>query len=148
MLGFKLTVEYISYRICRRVGADCCLPHASSKEHCLCGEETSLRRYHSLLQHCVMHCLDHKTTFAAGADRQPSAAGANPNLLDFNGASPLHLAVELQDDQVLAALLAGGANPDQFNKDVTSALHATAQRGPIKLMQLLLQHNAGNTIRC
>jgi hypothetical protein len=41
-----------------------------------------------------------------------------------------------------AALLAGGANPNQPNKDVTSALHATAQRGPLRLLQLLLEAKA------
>lgn len=41
-----------------------------------------------------------------------------------------------------AALLQGGANPNQPNKDVTSALHAAAQRGPVRLVQLLLQHKA------
>lgn len=77
---------------------------------------------------------------------RPCVPGANPNLCDFDGSSPLHLAVELQDEDVLAALLEGGANPNQPNKDVTSALHATAQRGPIKLMQLLLQHEAGGRL--
>jgi ankyrin repeat protein len=42
----------------------------------------------------------------------------------------------------VAALLAGGANPNQPNKDVTSALHAVSQRGPVRLLQLLLEHKA------
>jgi ankyrin repeat protein len=41
-----------------------------------------------------------------------------------------------------AALLAGGANPNQPNKDITSALHAVSQRGPVQLLQLLLEHKA------
>jgi ankyrin repeat protein len=42
----------------------------------------------------------------------------------------------------VTALLAGGANPNQPNKDVTSALHAVSQRGPVQLLQLLLKHKA------
>lgn len=50
--------------------------------------------------------------------------------------------MEQQDEDVVAALLVGGANPNQPNKDVTSLLHAAAQRGPLSLLSLLLQHKA------
>jgi ankyrin repeat protein len=69
-------------------------------------------------------------------------AGSDSNVSDRDDCQP---AVDKRCRSLLlcsAALLAGGANPNQPNKDVTSALHATAQRGPLRLLQLLLEHKA------
>jgi ankyrin repeat protein len=56
-------------------------------------------------------------------------AGANPNQLDFDGATPLHLAVEAQDEELMEVLLQGGANPSQHNKDFTRWVVRGRMRG-------------------
>jgi ankyrin repeat protein len=43
---------------------------------------------------------------------QVNEAGADVNLIDANGRTPLHYAIELQSDAAVLALLKLGANPD------------------------------------
>lgn len=55
------------------------------------------KEYHNLLVVC------HPAVLCAAL----LLPGANPNLCDFDGASPLHLAVELQDEECLAGAAPG-----------------------------------------
>lgn len=50
------------------------------------------------------------------------------NLLDFDKASPLHLALEMLDMPMLELLLSRGADVNQPNKDFTCALHLAATK--------------------
>lgn len=70
------------------------------------------------------------------------AAGADPNIPGFDGASCLHAAVQAQDADMARLLLENGADPNQPSKDISSCLHAIAQRGPVALLKLLLKHGA------
>ena len=47
----------------------------------------------------------------------PPSGRCNANLLDFDKASPLHLALEAGDEAMVAALLGAGADPDLANPD-------------------------------
>ena len=54
-------------------------------------------------------------------------AGANPNSLDKNGASPLHRAVRTRGAAAVEALLVGGALPRRANKRGSTPLHLAVQ---------------------
>ena len=70
--------------------------------------------------------LDPRLTIAAlPLNPQP---GANANIPDFDGRTPLHLALEDQDVELLELLLAGGANPNAKCPDLVSCVHFASQR--------------------
>jgi hypothetical protein len=72
----------------------------------------------------------------------PALAGALPNILDFDGQSALHKALEAQDPEMVELLLEHGADPNQPNKDITSCCHQAAHQGAAKLLQQLLAKGA------
>lgn len=83
--------------------------------------------------------------------------GANPNIVDQNGSSPLHLASWTGDYEVVKLLIGqgstGNANHRQSadinlkNKDNETALHSAAQYGHTAVVSLLLSQGADPFIR-
>jgi ankyrin repeat protein len=55
------------------------------------------------------------------------AFGANPNAVDMDGVAPLHRAVRTRSIDAVRALLAGGADFRQRNKNGSTALHLAVQ---------------------
>jgi ankyrin repeat protein len=60
----------------------------------------------------VALCLTHLLMFCLACVLS-LAPGANPNLCDYDGASPLHLAVELQDEDCLSGEAAVADHPHE-----------------------------------
>ena len=62
----------------------------------------------------------------------PSAAllpaGADPNILDFDKRTALHLAMESQSIPLVTLLLQHGADPNLSNADFVSNVHFAATR--------------------
>ena len=66
--------------------------------------------------------------------------GANPNLKDERGVSPLRLAAEYGHLEVVNILLAAGADPNIKTKDYGNlALHAACSNGHIDIISILLE---------
>jgi len=84
-------------------------------------------------------------------------AGANPNILDFDGNSPLQLLLQSsiwhhgRDEKILfqavKSLLEAGADPNVMNKANHSPLHATALLHDEKIFSLLLAFGANPHLR-
>lgn len=55
------------------------------------------------------------------------AAGAEPNVIDRNGATPLHRAVRTRSAAAVRALLEGGALPNARHKSGSTPLHLAVQ---------------------
>jgi ankyrin repeat protein len=71
-------------------------------------------------------------------------AGANVKLANKYGATPMSLAAEVGNADMLALLVEAGANADSPNPDGQTALLAVARTGNVKAAQVLL--NAGATV--
>jgi len=63
--------------------------------------------------------------------------GASVNLPDFDGRSPLHMAIQNRDTTMVQLLLDGGADPNQANIDGATPLHIAAALGETGLLTLL-----------
>lgn len=76
------------------------------------------------------------------------AHGANPNALNHNGETPLHLAVKFQQTSVahessvhvVDALLAGGADPGSIDSQGKTPLQRGCYAAPISALILLAKH--------
>ena len=55
--------------------------------------------------------------------------GANPNLIDFEGATPLHIAADSPQKKSIKLLLKSGADPSIRNKFGTKASELIFKRG-------------------
>jgi ankyrin repeat protein len=71
-------------------------------------------------------------------------AGANVSLANHYGATPMSLAAEVGNADMLALLVEAGANVDSPDADGQTALQAVARTGNVKAAQVLL--NAGATV--
>ncbi len=69
-------------------------------------------------------------------------AGADPNLLDYGGASPLHQAARMGNPEVTKALLQGGAEVNARFGAGGLPLHFAAWSGNPAVVQLLLEHGS------
>ncbi|KAL6634308.1 hypothetical protein ACP70R_026979 [Stipagrostis hirtigluma subsp. patula] len=67
--------------------------------------------------------------------------GANPNIADHEGLSPLHCAAEIGDCEMVELLLAKGAYIDAL-ADRGTPLYIAAKKGQAGTMKILLDHNA------
>ena len=70
------------------------------------------------------------------------ARGADPGAVDFDGATPLGLAVEMSDAAMVSALLRSGAAADGGGICAAPPLHAASSSGAGDLVELLLVHGA------
>uniref|UniRef100_A0A8D2PFT1 Proteasome 26S subunit, non-ATPase 10 n=1 Tax=Zosterops lateralis melanops TaxID=1220523 RepID=A0A8D2PFT1_ZOSLA len=68
------------------------------------------------------------------------AKGAHVNAVNQNGCTPLHYAIAIM-------LLENGANPDATDHFESTPLHRAAAKGNLKMVQILVQHNATVDIR-
>ncbi|KAI2808806.1 Ankyrin repeat [Blomia tropicalis] len=76
--------------------------------------------------------------------------GANPNIVDHNGSSPLHLASWTGDYEVVNMLITTvnqKADINLKNKDNETALHSACQYGHTPVVSLLLSKGADPFIR-
>ena len=69
-------------------------------------------------------------------------AGADVSLANNYGATPMSLAAEVGNTEMLKVLLEAGANADSPNPDGQTALLAVARTGNVEAAQLLLDHGA------
>ena len=69
-------------------------------------------------------------------------AGADVSLANNYGATPMSLAAEVGNTEMLKLLLEAGANADSPNPDGQTALLAVARTGNVEAAQLLLNHGA------
>jgi ankyrin repeat protein len=73
--------------------------------------------------------------------------GIDPNVL-HEGWSPLHIAANFNHVEVIAVLLAHGANIDLLNENNVTALYLACQFGKLEAVRLLLEHGANIDIVC
>lgn len=67
---------------------------------------------------------------------------ASPNIPDFDGRSPLHMAVDQQNAELVRMLLEFGANPNQADVEGATPLHEACSLGNAAIACLLLQNGA------
>jgi len=65
------------------------------------------------------------------------AAGADPNIQDKNGYTPLHVAAQCGDARVARALIFGGANLEVTSKDGSQALDIALASGHNEVANLI-----------
>jgi hypothetical protein len=68
--------------------------------------------------------------------------GADVNLPESHGFTPLHLACYVGNIQVANLLLAGGANVNQTNHSKSTALHLAAKNNHYEVVKILLNNGA------
>jgi len=74
--------------------------------------------------------------------------GANPNVREEAGATPLHLVAAANGNvEIATALLAKGAEVDAKDKKGQTPLMAAASNGHVEILDLLLQHKADPNIQ-
>ena len=68
--------------------------------------------------------------------------GANPKLANNYGASPMSLAAEVANTEILKVLIEAGIDPDSANPEGMTALHAVSRTGNVEAAQVLLKAGA------
>jgi len=76
------------------------------------------------------------------------AAGANPNVKDLDGRTPLHIAAEQSRADLVELLLRHGADPNARDADGETPLHKAVSVSDVALVELLLRHGADPNARC
>ena len=70
------------------------------------------------------------------------AAGAKPDVADFEGNTPLHVATAEGHDDVIATLLENGADANAANYVMATPLHLASGRGHVTCIETLVRHGA------
>lgn len=78
----------------------------------------------------------------AGTCRKLLAAGADPNVADSGGFTPVMGAAAFGDLPILSALLNAGARADAKDRSGQTALHWAVMRNQVPAARLLLEHGA------
>jgi len=73
--------------------------------------------------------------------------GADPNIRDGDGNTPLHFAASKGCAEVAKLLLRHGADPNAQDKNGETPLHVAASEGHVDVVRLLLEHGADPSIR-
>ena len=73
-----------------------------------------------------------------------SQEGADPNLRDYTGRTPLHLAVTSSTVQIVKSLVDRGARITARLADGQTALHLAASRGNCEMVKILLEKSNSN----
>jgi hypothetical protein len=73
--------------------------------------------------------------------------GADPNIKNENGRTPLHWAAREDHVEVARLLLEHGADPNIQDKDGLTPLHVAAFYGHVEVVELLLEHGADPNIQ-
>lgn len=69
-------------------------------------------------------------------------AGANVNVIDWDGCTPLFIAASRGDEKVVEALIVGGATLDVSNNSGQTPLHIAVENRQKHVAQLLIEHGA------
>ncbi|XP_067946376.1 receptor-interacting serine/threonine-protein kinase 4-like [Watersipora subatra] len=102
-------------------------------------------RLTSQCQTALHICLERGYT---GLTKVLIQAGANINIFDNKGMSPLSLSVWKGQRQICKELLQSGANVNSTDQWGQTALHKAAARGNEELVKLLLESNADANMTC
>jgi hypothetical protein len=73
--------------------------------------------------------------------------GADPNIRDGDGNTPLHFAASKGCAEVARLLLRHGADPNAQDKNGETPLHVAAYWGRVDVVRLLLEHGADPTVK-
>jgi hypothetical protein len=73
--------------------------------------------------------------------------GADPNIRDRDGNTPLHFAASKGCAEVARLLLEHGADPNAQDKSGETPLHLAASGGHVDIVRLLLEHGADPTVK-
>ena len=91
-------------------------------------------------------CSGRSTTDNVAEVQRLLKAGANVSLANNYGATPMSLAAEVGNAEIIKLLLEAGANADSPNPDGQTALLAVARTGNVEAAELLVEHGANS--RC
>lgn len=87
------------------------------------------------------------TKLQVGLVKELLKHGANPNSLDFEGNTPLHLLLSIYSKdnkssyQIAQALMEHGAQPNIFNADLWTPVHLAVRRGQTEALKWIVKHN-------
>jgi len=73
--------------------------------------------------------------------------GADPNVKNRDGKTPLHNAASEGHLEVVKLLLERGADPNVKDDDGNTPLHNAAWRGHLEVVKLLLEHGADPNVQ-
>ena len=91
--------------------------------------------------------LSHSTPPCPGMLRMLLQMGANPEIVDSYGETPLRLAVVWKSPESINALLDAGANIDSVNSAGNTALHVAVNHAEVDICRLLLERRANRNIQ-
>jgi ankyrin repeat protein len=72
--------------------------------------------------------------------------GADVNVIESNGLTPLHMAVIVGDVEIVEALASGGADVDAVEYNGCTPLHAAASQGFLEIAKILVDGGADISI--
>lgn len=73
--------------------------------------------------------------------------GANPNIKDKDGNTPLHVYIPLMNIDIIETILSEGADPNIQNNNGETPLHFAAKYGLVDIVKMLLINGANPTIK-
>ena len=92
-------------------------------------------------------CLSNNTPPCPGMIRMLLRMGANPEIVDRHGETPMRLAIVWKSSDSINALLDAGADINSVNSAGNTALHVAVNHAEVDICRLLLERRANRNIQ-